>query len=1173
MMKGRRGSPSLYVKIFLTTFVVVLMALPSPIASASGPSSAGAGTPGTLLVALPWHLAITTVPGARQLIGQTPSSSVAANIVINLNVQNPAALNNLVNSVSNPNSPYYAHFITEAQFIQMFSPPPSVVQEITTWLAQQGVTVTYVAPDYRSIDAHGTLGALSKAFDISFADYSAPTFGSFYAPTAAPSLPATFASYVMSVAGLSDVKTPMKDDAMRITGFVTPGAIGNGAKTYTPDESFHQIYQLDKLYNSTGNASAGIHPSYAVGVNVAPTLWNDTPGNTAETGPYTYTCQYDTSDINQFFNNTDGYSHILPKVSIQPHYDIPGFVGLAPNVDTCASANNGGGSGEVMMDFEGAGTTAPGANISYTWMSASNNNAAFNAMMNWIASNIQAGAKTHINDVTESWGGAESYDCYQGPCLSTAYETDFAEMAAIGVTSFSSTGDDDGNAGNGGTGTQNCLIGAANPPMPEEPSTLPDNTAVGAVAFTAATLPGTTAGDDKGAQVWNWGCGNYGGTTPMYWVGGTGGLSDLYAKPAWQYGYNVNSSIGFGITSYNANGGAVYSATSARAVPDWSGVGDNVNVYVNGAWSDGWGGTSEASPDTAGLVAEVSEFDGHQFGLINPLIYSLANLNLSGKLPGVPTLPAIEPTYQVQNWSNDATGQTARATQDVIANFHGATNFNLSTGWGLPLAWDFANLAGKPWVATNPEAAPSVGTAYPISATIQDYRAINYANVTYKAPGASTWSNVSLSLASGNTNKGVWTGSIPAAAFTTTGKLQYCVYAIDQMSGNSWSPWNQSGWVVNAHGSNYPWQLFGCDHPFNTTVAAGSGVLNAGAMTLNSTGPGETSFVEGAVATFSGGTSTFTPTWCWGDGTKTTGIPITASPAYATHTYSAAGTFTPRVFINDSAAHTVNMVPGASLTLYTHVAVSAITPSAWGPWTPPANRTFSATPSAGSGGYTYAWNFNDGNTSTVASPPYQIYYKPGTYTVTLTVTDSLSYQAATSLTFQVYGTASTITLAKGQNFIALPTVANSYTLYEISVLAGVAFAGENLLSGSTSTLYDRGADKANGNVAFAGGNALWLNVSAAETITVYGNTTASLAGVPFAADWSSVGWSVSAGTTASALAALISGAMEISIWSTSSGQWATFIVGWDTGGGPHDFSIATGTAVMVWTFGAGTFTE
>jgi hypothetical protein len=1092
-----------------------------------------------------------------------PSSNAVAKVVVTLNIRNPGALDLLVNSVSNPNSPYYAQFITENQFIQEFSPPQSVVTQLSGWLAQKGIAVTYVAPDYRSLDAQGTLGELSSAFDVSFANYASSSMGGFYAPTTSPSLPQALAPWVQSVAGLSNVKIPIKDDLVMYSGLPSPAASA-GQHTATRDPTFHQIYQLDQLYNSTGNATAGVHPSYAVGTSVAPALWNDTPNNPDESGPFTYPCIYATSDLATFFNSTDGYPKGLPAVSIQPHYSVPSWVGLAPNVDTCASAANDGADGEVAMDFEAVGSTAPGANISYTWVAGSGNWLSFIAMMNYLAANDEAGRDLNLNSISESWGAPEMYDCTGGPCLSTAYETDFKELGAFGVSIFASSADEDGTVGTLGT---TCKTGAANAPSLQEPSSFPDNTNVGGIGITSA-MPGATSTDLAGAQVWNWGCV---GTSPdKEWVGSQGGVSALFPRASYQYGYNVNSSMAFGITAYGSNGGTVYSATSARPGPDWSGLADNIDVYVNGGWQAGWGGTSDSSPATAALVAELSAFDGHSFGLINPLLYSMANDNLTNKVPGVPTLPKLVPMYQIQNWSNDATGQNGAN----IANFHGATNFNLSAGWGTPLAWNIANLAGKPWISTNPETAPVVGSSYWVNATVQDYRPLTYVNLTYRVPGQTTWSNTTLSLVNGNSNKGVYSGYIPGSALTTAGKLHYCIQATDALKGNSWSPWNQSGWEINAHGSSAPWTLFGCTHPFNTTVAASSS-LTGGSFTLNETGPGEIAYSVTATATFTGGTSTYTPEWCWGDGGKTAGTPISGSPATATHSYAKADTFIPSVYINDSAGHWVQMVFGTPITVYNHVSVSTMTPSVGNVWTPPTNLTFSATPSNGLGPYTYSWNFDNSNTSTLATPPYQIYYKPGTYPVTLTVTDSLGYHAFTSYTFTVFGSSSTITLLKGPNLIALPTVANSYTLYEMSVIAGPAFLNEQLLSGSTTTNYDRTTNAANGNVAFKGANALWLNVSAAETITVYGNTTGpgSIAGVAFGSGWSGIGFSVTGGTHASTLAAEIPGAMEVSIFSTATGQWSTFIVGWDTAGGTLDFAIGTGTAVLVWTFGSGTFTE
>jgi hypothetical protein len=53
-------------------------------------------------------------------------------------------------------------------------------------------------------------------------------------------------------------------------------------------------------------------------------------------------------------------------------------------------------------------------------------------------------------------------------------------------------------------------------------------------------------------------------------------------------------------------------------------------------------------------------------------------------------------------------------------------------------------------------------------------------------------------------------------------------------------------------------------------------------------------------------------------------------------------------------------------------------------------------------GFTYAWNFGDGTTSALASPT-KVYYVPGSYTVTLTVSDKDGGSSATSVTATVTG--------------------------------------------------------------------------------------------------------------------------------------------------------------------------
>jgi PKD repeat protein len=133
--------------------------------------------------------------------------------------------------------------------------------------------------------------------------------------------------------------------------------------------------------------------------------------------------------------------------------------------------------------------------------------------------------------------------------------------------------------------------------------------------------------------------------------------------------------------------------------------------------------------------------------------------------------------------------------------------------------------------------------------------------------------------------------------------------------------------------------------------------------------------------------------WKWGDGTESAG----ATP---THVYAAPGSYEVTMTVKDEltgsttapVAHTivVNDQPTASFT---------IAPNPATPGTPMAlNGGGSIDPD---GAITnYAWNFGDGSVGAGATPSH-MYGAPGTYTVTLTVTDSGGQTGTTTHTVTV----------------------------------------------------------------------------------------------------------------------------------------------------------------------------
>jgi subtilase family serine protease len=160
-----------------------------------------------------------------------------------------------------------------------------------------------------------------------------------------------------------------------------------------------------------------------------------------------------------------------------------------------------------------------------------------------------------------------------------------------------------------------------------------------------------------------------GGTVP-YASGG--GLSILFTRPSYQNG--VKNTVG-----------------SVRGVPDVSMSGAcSSPVFTYQSFADegtpaGWYpscGTSEATPEFAGIVALADQVAGHPLGVINPALYSLS----AAKAPGiVPVTSGNNTVTYVQG------GKTT-----TIQGFDAHAGYSLVDGVGTVNGWYLAyELAGK----------------------------------------------------------------------------------------------------------------------------------------------------------------------------------------------------------------------------------------------------------------------------------------------------------------------------------------------------------------------------------------------------------------------------------------------------------------------------------------------
>ena len=172
-------------------------------------------------------------------------------------------------------------------------------------------------------------------------------------------------------------------------------------------------------------------------------------------------------------------------------------------------------------------------------------------------------------------------------------------------------------------------------------------------------------------------------------------------------------------------------------------------------------------------------------------------------------------------------------------------------------------------------------------------------------------------------------------------------------------------------------------------TAAGSPLsANANASPTSGQVPLTVNFTGSA----SGGTSPYSFSWTFGDG----GTSTSQNPS---HTYSSAGTYTATLTVTDNVSATASK----SLTITATATSPPLTANASASPTSgqaPLTVSFTGSATGGTSPYSYRWTFGDGGSSTSQNPSHA-YSSAGSYTATLTVTDSQSATNSKSLTINV----------------------------------------------------------------------------------------------------------------------------------------------------------------------------
>ncbi len=540
---------------------------------------------------------------ASALLGQSTnngpaSQSAQIEILLGLNFVTPKGMPSLPQFILDtvtPHSPYYHEYLTPQQFDAEYVQPAPAIAALEQYLESYGLTASqtnpqgYTANDYLYVD--GSVGQVEQAFSVPVNQYQYKG-RSFLANTGDPQLPTSYDGYDLQsmVSGISGMITFNGIHAMSLNAAsyskagdqVTCTFAGygdcNGPTGLSPQNT-RQIYNAGNL--------TGAGQTIAI-ATLAPFLTADPPAFWKSYGVHR------TGSLKE--------------------------IGVDQTIGSGGVSGSGQGGSETSLDVEQSGSMAPGANIE-VYVAPNTNNGfidVFNAVVNGYDGSVP-------NVTSVSWGEAEQFTT---PGYAELQDQQFEQGAAEGISMFAASGDSGAYDAYGYYGQNGLAV--------DVPAALAYVTAVGGTTLGANETQGISGIPQPSElacmpateQAWGWDylvpCTGYFGfqnetqaRKAFYPVGSGGGFSLYTPEPSWQqsYGGQLQNQTGKGVPDVSLNadpftGYSIYDSSS-------------VQTTAQAPWTDGWGGTSFASPNWAGIAALLNQSTGTDLGFLPPQLYGL----------------------------------------------------------------------------------------------------------------------------------------------------------------------------------------------------------------------------------------------------------------------------------------------------------------------------------------------------------------------------------------------------------------------------------------------------------------------------------------------------------------------------------------------------------------------
>ena len=629
------------------------------------------------------HLNRTTHPAIRRStdLGRASADLPMDRMLMQLqsSPEQQAELEQLIAAQHDPASAEFQRWLTPVDFGLRFGPSQHDIDAVVHWLESNGFQVDRVAPGNRVIEFSGMAGQVETAFHTEMHEYELN--GERHVANATDiAIPEALAPVV---GGLASLHTFRREPMHHVLT-----ALANGAQGLSPWD-FAAIYNVKPLWN-LGFDGTGQSVAIAGRTNIK------------------------SSDV-ATFRSMFGLPAGTPQVILNG--TDPGIV-------------SAGEEFEADLDVEWSGAVAKGAAVKFVVSKSTYASDGVDLSIQYIVTQNLAPA------MSVSFGQCEAA---LGPA-NAFYNSMFQQAAAQGISVFVSSGDS-GSAGCDSATSATASRGLAVNGL----GSTPYNVSVGGTQFADAGVMSTywnSANDAHTASAKSYipeAAWNESASGNLY--AGGGGVSQVYAAPAWQTGKGVPAGDPAGASEHH------------RYLPD---------VSLTAAGHDGYlvvrqgslymlGGTSAASPAFAGLATILAQYTGGRNGNLNTRLYALAGQNpavFHDVAAGTIAVPCVGGS---PNCSSTTAGKNG-----ALTGYAAGPGYDLATGLGSVDAYAMA----LNWGARAPAVAgPSITSLTPnpmtASASAQTLT-INSANFAAGATVQATYSGgspVSLAVTSFNSTR------------------------------------------------------------------------------------------------------------------------------------------------------------------------------------------------------------------------------------------------------------------------------------------------------------------------------------------------------------------------------------------------------------------------------------